>query len=109
MVKIEDMKVQSRSEADKELQKVESVSLALLTVKNLPVRQFLLTNLERDEESGTMRFRIPVKTLLRCLESIGLFPYSPPKDDSSAPERVWNGPTLFVKGEHSKYVCTTKN
>lgn len=66
------------------------------------MRQFLLTNLERDEETGAMRFRIPVKILLRSLEHIGRFPYDPPKDDASAPERVWNGPALFVKGEHSK-------
>jgi len=105
MIKIDDMEVKTRSEADKELQKIEPVRLALLTTKDLAVRQFLLTNLERDEETGVMRFRIPVKTLLHCLEHIGRFPYAPPKDASSAPERVWNGPTLFVKGEHSKYVA----
>ncbi|WFD27787.1 ribonuclease III [Malassezia nana] len=94
MIKIDEMNVTSRSEADKELQKIEP---------NLPVRQFLLTNLERDE-TGVMRFRIPVKVLLRALEHIGRFPYAPPKDASSSPERVWQGPTLFVKGEHSKYI-----
>lgn len=93
MAEINKMNVKSRSEADKVLQKIEPT---------LSVRQFLLTNLERDGDA--MHFRIPVDILIRSLSEIGYFPYAPPKDDSSPPERQWEGRTLFVKGEKSKYI-----
>ena len=51
-----------------------------------------------------MQFRIPVEKIMHALQEIGEFPYAPPVDDHSAPERLWNGPTLFVKGERSKYI-----
>ena len=93
MVEINKEQVQSRSEADKIMKEIEP---------NLSVRQFLLTNLERQGE--TMQFRIPVEKIMHALEEIGEFPYAPPVDEHSAPERLWNGPTLFVKGERSKYI-----
>ncbi|WFC95381.1 methionyl aminopeptidase [Malassezia brasiliensis] len=92
MLEIERANVKQRSEADEILQKVEP---------NLGVRQFLLTNLERGENG--MHFRIPVQTMIDSLEGIGLFPYALGKD-GAPPERQWDGPTLFVKGEHSKYI-----
>ena len=51
-----------------------------------------------------MQFRIPVEKIMHALQEIGEFPYAPPVDEHSAPERLWNGPTLFVKGERSKYI-----
>ena len=92
MLEFEQANVKQRSEADEILQKVEP---------NLGVRQFLLTNLERGENG--LRFRIPVQTMIDSLEGIGLFPYAPGKD-GAPPERQWKGPTLFVKGAHSKYI-----
>ena len=79
MVEINKEQVQSRSEADKILKEIEP---------NLSVRQFLLTNLERQGE--TMQFRIPVEKIMHALEEIGEFPYAPPVDEHSAPERLWN-------------------
>lgn len=93
MVEINKKQVKSRAEADQVLQEIES---------NLSVRQFLLTNLERQGE--TMQFRIPVEKIMHALQEIGEFPYAAPDDPHSAPERQWNGPTLFVKGERSKYI-----
>lgn len=92
MLEIDQAGIESRNEADKILQKVES---------NLGVRQFLLTNLERSGDK--MRFRIPVQTMLRSLDEIGRFPYAPGAD-GAAPERQWEGPTLFIKGAKSKYI-----
>lgn len=66
------------------------------------MRQFLLTNLQRDGD--VMRFRIPLDNLERELSSIGEFPYAPPRADGEPPERQWMGRTLFIKGERSKYI-----
>lgn len=92
MLKIDKANVTSRSEADKILEKVEP---------ELSIRQFLLTNLKRSE--GEMHFRIPIETMIKSLDDIGRFPYAP-GEDGAAPERQWDGPTLFIKGTKSKYV-----
>lgn len=89
---IEKAGVKQRSEADEILQKTEP---------SLPVRQFLLTNLERAGDE--LRFRIPLETMIASLDGIGQFPYALGKD-GAAPERTWDGPALFVKGEKSKYI-----
>lgn len=93
MVDINNMNVKSRSEADKVLQEVEP---------DMPVRQFLLTNLE--QQGDAMRFKIPVESIMQGLQEIGNFPYAPPAAEGASPERQWDGPTLFVKGAHSKYI-----
>ena len=90
---INNMAIKSRTEADKVLEQIEP---------ELSVRQFLLTNLERDGD--TMRFRIPVDAILKSLKAIGDFPYAPPSDVPSQPQYQWYGPTLFIKGMRSKYI-----
>jgi pimeloyl-ACP methyl ester carboxylesterase len=66
----------------------------------LPTRQFLLTN-TRNATDGTLKFRIPLQLLHRAIPQIGEFPFSP-SDTGSMP--TWEGPTLFMKGEHSRYL-----
>jgi pimeloyl-ACP methyl ester carboxylesterase len=62
----------------------------------LPTRQFLLTN-TRTTPSGHLTFRIPLQVLHTAIPHIGDFPYAP----SSV---SWDGPTMFMKGEHSRYL-----
>ncbi|OJJ43256.1 hypothetical protein ASPZODRAFT_154719 [Penicilliopsis zonata CBS 506.65] len=88
MEHIEAERVMSQSSADKILQDYE---------ESLPIRQFILTNLVRDED-GTMKFRIPVSVLGEALSEMSDFPY---RDPSSV---TYNGPTLFVRGTKSRYV-----
>ena len=92
MLEIDKANLTSRSEADKILEKIEP---------DLPTRQFLLTNLKRTGD--VMHFRIPVETMINSLGDIGGFPYAP-GEDGEAPERQWDGSTLFIKGTKSKYV-----
>ncbi|EIW69069.1 hypothetical protein TREMEDRAFT_31506 [Tremella mesenterica DSM 1558] len=87
MLEIEEAEIKTKSEADKILQKYEH---------SLPTRQFLLTNTIHSS-SGHLSFRIPLNLLSRSIPSIGDFPYHPG-------EVTWEGPTLFLKGEHSKYL-----
>lgn len=58
------------------------------------VRQFLLTNLEGGPRPH-QKFRLPLDILERAVQNIGDFPYEPK-------HRMWEGPTLFVKGAKSK-------
>jgi hypothetical protein len=44
-----------------------------------------------------MKFRIPLDTLAEAVPQLGGFPYEPE-------ERVWEGKTLFIKGDRSKCV-----
>lgn len=60
-------------------------------------RAFLLTNLDTASENTALRFKVPLNILSNSLDEIGSFPYRPG-------ERVWDGPTLFIKGNRSKYV-----
>lgn len=67
----------------------------------LPVRQFLLTNLERPKGEGSYRWRIPVTgTLARALDHMADFPFKDPEGDGVRFER----PALFVRGTMSRYV-----
>ncbi|TYJ57736.1 hypothetical protein B9479_001590 [Cryptococcus floricola] len=96
MIDIEEAKVRTKQEADKILQNTEPM---------LPTRQFLLTNtrLSRDGPEPHLVFRIPLQLLSKAIPQIGDFPYKPPPPVTDAsPE--WQGPTLFIKGEHSKYI-----
>lgn len=66
----------------------------------LPTRQFLLTNTRSTGgPDAHLTFRLPLKLLSAAIPSIGDFPYDPAQ---SPPQ--WTGPTLFLKGEHSKYI-----
>ncbi|KAF4547995.1 Alpha/beta hydrolase fold-containing protein 1 [Elsinoe fawcettii] len=82
--------VKSLSEADAILAKYEP---------ELAVRQFLLTNLVRDKETGTQKWRVPVDTLAKSLGHMADFPFK-----GEAEER-WEGPALFVRGTKSRYVA----
>ena len=82
--------VTKQSDADKVLLPYE---------ESLPIRQFLLTNLMRDPESGTQKFRIPIKYLADSLDKMADFPF---KDPESA---RFEGRTLFVRGTKSHYVA----
>ncbi|KZZ94548.1 alpha/beta hydrolase [Ascosphaera apis ARSEF 7405] len=86
---IEAANVKSQKEADQILQKYE---------KALPVRQFLLTNLIRDQETGKYNFRIPVQILSNALDEMAAFPY---KESDSV---KFEGPAMFIRGTQSSYV-----
>lgn len=115
MRKVDQARVKSKAEADKILQEVEPVchpfsSTQIPTAcyqfevfadsQVLSTRQFLLTN-TRTLPSGDLSFRIPLDLLDRSIPHIGDFPYPQP-DQPGSPS--WPGPTLFLKGEHSKYL-----
>jgi hypothetical protein len=58
------------------------------------VLAFLLTNLE-SAAKGTVRFRLPLDILGTSIDHVGAFPFAPGA-------HIWEGPTLFIKGEKSK-------
>lgn len=90
MRKIQDAQVQKQSDADKILQEYEPA---------LPIRQFLLTNLARDQADGIQKWRIPVKYLANALDHMADFPFNDPDQTS------YKGPTLIVRGTKSHYVA----
>ncbi|EJU04657.1 alpha/beta-hydrolase [Dacryopinax primogenitus] len=87
MQDVQDADVKTKREADVVLEKWE---------KDISIRQFLLTNLVADKHGS--HFRIPLSHLRANLDQIGKFPYPP---DGT---HTWEGRTLFVKGERSKYI-----
>lgn len=114
---IEAANVKSQKEADQILQKYEKVGSAGARNNNkkkkasishllnlnpmnqaLPVRQFLLTNLIRDQETGKYNFRIPVQILSNALDEMAAFPY---KESDSV---KFEGPAMFIRGTQSSYV-----
>lgn len=64
----------------------------------LPIRQFLLGNLHRPRGLDTLRFRVPLATIARSLNTLGDFPF---KDPGSV---RFEKPALFIRGTQSKYV-----
>ncbi|KAL0948500.1 hypothetical protein HGRIS_011064 [Hohenbuehelia grisea] len=121
MQRIEEMGVHTRKEAESVLEEVEP---------DKHVRAFLLTNFEQSEprrahashrhthhkghspssSSSTAsssadsqddhkpgHFRVPLQLLADSIHEIGAFPYE-------SGERTWDGRTLFVKGERSRYI-----
>ncbi|KAL9595805.1 MAG: hypothetical protein Q9219_006220 [cf. Caloplaca sp. 3 TL-2023] len=90
MQEVQEAKVKKQVEADEILGKYEDV---------LPIRQFLMTNLVKDSQSGYLSFRIPITTLASSLANMGDFPF---KDSDEA---CYKGPTLFVRGTKSHYVA----
>lgn len=90
MRRIEEAGLTKQSEADKILQDYEDA---------LPIRQFLLTNLMRDSETGKQRWRIPIKILANALDNMADFPFKDPE------EVRYKGPTLMVRGTKSPYVA----
>ncbi|KAF2142909.1 uncharacterized protein K452DRAFT_317802 [Aplosporella prunicola CBS 121167] len=87
MKKIEAAKPTRSSDADAIMQEFAS---------ELPVRQFLLSNLIR--EDGHMKFRIPVGYLAKALDEMADFPFKNPD------EVRFGKPALFVRGTKSHYV-----
>ncbi|KAF1971779.1 alpha/beta-hydrolase [Bimuria novae-zelandiae CBS 107.79] len=65
--------------------------------KDLPVRQFLLTNLVR-APGQPVKWRIPVKTLANALDDMADFPFNNP-DEARFSKRA-----LFIRGTRSHYV-----
>lgn len=78
--------LKSRSDADKQLS---------LHVKELSVRQFLLTNLYRTEEK-TFAWRMNLPVLEACYDEISKPPTGP----------AFEFPVLFIKGENSDYITS---
>lgn len=111
MQEIESAGVTRQSDADSILQKYENVNkpihffLSLIKFltdypQSLAVRQFLLTNLIRDEgsQNKALKFRVPLSILGPALDQMAEFPFG---DDATA---QYTGPTLFVRGLRSQYV-----
>ncbi|KAK5729421.1 hypothetical protein LTR17_011951 [Elasticomyces elasticus] len=90
MKRIEDAGCKRQSDADAILAEYED---------SLPIRQFLLTNLVRDSETGMLKFRIPIKYLGSALDNMADFPFKDPD------EARYNGPTLVVRGTKSHYIA----
>jgi pimeloyl-ACP methyl ester carboxylesterase len=66
--------------------------------KELPVRQFLLTNLMRTQPGEPLTWRIPVNTLSRSLDAMADFPFNNPEEVS------FKKRALFIRGTKSHYV-----
>jgi pimeloyl-ACP methyl ester carboxylesterase len=66
--------------------------------KEVPVRQFLLTNLMRPEPGAPLKFRIPVNVLTKSLDHMADFPFTNP-DEAQFSKRA-----LFIRGTKSHYV-----
>ncbi|OCL14056.1 alpha/beta-hydrolase [Glonium stellatum] len=89
MQKVEEAKVKTQKEADKILEPF---------AKDLPVRQFLLTNLIKAPNESYLKFRIPVSILAHSLDDMADFPFTNPD------ENRFEKPALFVRGTKSHYV-----
>lgn len=63
-------------------------------IPNPAVRNFLLTNLTRDAE-GRFFWRINLHALEQAYDELNQMPFL---------DRLYNGPTLFIRGGHSDYV-----
>lgn len=86
---IESASISRQAEADAILSSYE---------KDLPIRQFLLGNLQRDPETKKQKFKIPLKILGSALDKMGDFPFKDPAAVRFAK------PVLFVRGTKSHYV-----
>ncbi|KAF1985958.1 alpha/beta-hydrolase [Aulographum hederae CBS 113979] len=92
MRKVEDAQVTKQSEADEILQDF---------APELPIRQFLLTNLHRPASTPPttpLVFRIPIRFLAAALDNMADFPFKDP--DATR----FSQPALFVRGTRSHYV-----
>ncbi|KAK5109429.1 hypothetical protein LTR62_006988 [Meristemomyces frigidus] len=90
MRRIAESNCKRQSDADAILQNYED---------SLPIRQFLLTNMVRDPETGVQKWRIPIDVLGRALDRMADFPFKDPEDAR------FGGRTLFVRGTKSHYVA----
>ncbi|KAI9342568.1 alpha/beta hydrolase fold protein [Obelidium mucronatum] len=94
MREIEAAKVKTQAQAD---------SILAKTIPEVPIRQFILTNLKHNTEKGYLSFRINIDALENSLggksnvSGIAGFPLT----DAG---KTFDGPTLFVRGNKSGYV-----
>lgn len=77
--------INSRKDADDHLARY---------VPEVPIRQFLLKNLDRDKQ-GIFSWKINLKTIKDHIENVG---------EATFPPYPINIPTLFVRGKHSDYI-----
>lgn len=89
MRRVEDAKVLSQKQADKILEPF---------AKDLPVRQFLLTNLTRESPDQPLKFRIPIRILGAALDDMADFPFTNPD------EHRFSKRALFIRGTRSHYM-----
>ncbi|KAJ4379174.1 hypothetical protein N0V86_005218 [Didymella sp. IMI 355093] len=89
MKKVEEGKPKSQRAADELMQPY---------AKDLPVRQFLLSNLVRPAPGEPMQWRIPISILAKSLDNMADFPFTNP-DEHSFSKRA-----LFIRGTKSHYV-----
>ncbi|KAG5455993.1 MAG: hypothetical protein BJ554DRAFT_4388, partial [Olpidium bornovanus] len=102
--------VAKRSDADR---------IMLDSVPELDVRQFLLTNLKKDPDTGRYHFRIPLGIIAESLDDLGKFPVGPrrrAKDDAAAAaadadgrergrdDATYDRPALVIYGSRARYV-----
>lgn len=77
--------IKSRKEASDQLEKY---------VSELGLRQFLLKNLDRDED-GVFKWKLNLKIISNHLENVGI---------ATHPEWTIDIPTLFIRGINSNYI-----
>ena len=80
--------IKSRGQADTELSKY---------IPDFELRQFLMKNLYW-EQKGKLNFRFNLKVLGNKMGEIG---------DDITPSDIYEGPTLFIKGDKSEYIAPT--
>ncbi|KAJ3123959.1 hypothetical protein HK098_001548 [Nowakowskiella sp. JEL0407] len=89
MEKIARTEINSPSEADEILKP---------TIPEIPIRQFLLTNLKKDETTSKFRWRVNLASISEYLDALGEFP------PENLDKPVFDKPTLFVRGSRSDYI-----
>ncbi|KAF9448563.1 mitochondrial protein [Macrolepiota fuliginosa MF-IS2] len=102
--------VRTRTDVDLRLQQYESVAIStlanpliLITLQDLAIRQFLITNLKLPKPSQSQskpHFNLPLDVLGDAIPELGSFPY-----DLADPGRPqWKGKTLVFRGLRSSYI-----
>ncbi|CAG8483200.1 5283_t:CDS:2 [Paraglomus brasilianum] len=66
-------------------------------IEDITVRQFLLTNLTKDPQTGLYKWRIPLDTLEDALNDLGGFPFK-------SAHHTFKKRALFIAGTKSNYV-----
>lgn len=92
MDEIQKANLTKRSDADKILAQTEP---------DIGIRQFLLTNLKKDEQTGLYKFRVPYDILGKSLGNMSDF-----MEEETQP---FEKPTLFIAGGNSGYIKPEKN
>lgn len=86
-----------RAEGKKSLKECDAVLAEV--EKTVAVRQFLLTNMKKDEtRDGGYYCRVPLDIMRKELDNVAEWPYA-------ATNVRYNGPALFIRGTESAYVA----